>query len=434
MQAMVILIGVIIVAAIAVVFFGVMGNGNAGQSPITDMLGVETYFNGEKMNDLNRRYVIYISTVYEKLRISAENDEISRAADYTLKHIRELCSDGSAKAARVDGNNYVVAASCDKENIEKFCASLLHDDERLADDIEASVGVYYACDAEVDFKTAAGYAKKISRQAKNLDEKYRICDKNALSKVIEKDNIEKNIERLIDNDEFYLMFQPLVDAQSEKIIGCEALIRLRGNHGNIMPDNFLDIIQREKLNLKFDLYVYRKCCVWARRHADENLHITCNFSRSALSCENLPQYLMKINREVGLKYSAVAIEITEDSVAPDFEQLRNNIFELKENGFSICLDDFGKAFTSLGDISRLNPDVIKIDKIMLYDAQDKQGLMVFENIVQLAKKMNSVVLCEGIETEQQRDLAKKSGCDIMQGFYFYKPLPEEEFNKLINNA
>ncbi len=433
MQTTIILIGIALVAAIAIVFFGIMGNGGS-HSPITDLLGVETLFNDMRRSAPDGRCVVYISTVYEKLRISAEDAEIDRAARYTTEHIKALCASGRGRAARVDGNNYVAVISCSEDAAERFCAGFMHDDKRLADDIEASIGVY-AADGGTDFKTAAGYAKKISRQAKNRELKYLICDKKSLAAVIEKDEIEKNIESLIDNDEFHLMFQPLVDAHDERIIGCEALIRLRSAHGSVLPDNFLDIIQREKLNLKFDLYVYRKCCIWAKRHLEKNLRITCNFSRSALASENLPRYLKCINDELGLKYSAVAIEVTEDSVEPDFEQLRSNIAELKESGFGICLDDFGKAFTFIGDISRLRPDVIKIDKVMLYDAAaDEQGRMVFENIVQLAKKMDATVLCEGVETEWQRNMAKAAQCDVLQGYYFYRPMPEDEFDKLIENT
>ncbi len=230
------------------------------------------------------------------------------------------------------------------------------------------------------------------------------------------------------------MFQPFISAENEKIVGCEALVRLHRKKGNIMPDNFLDIIQKEKLNLKFDLYVYRKCCMWAKKHTNSNIKITCNFSRATLSHEETPKYIKSINNELKVDFSSVAIEITEDCVVTDFELFKKNIIELKENGFNICLDDFGKAFTSLGDISKLKPDVIKIDKTMLHNADDEQGQLVFENIVQLAKKMNSIVLCEGIETEEQKNAVKAAGCDIMQGYYFYKPMHENEFDELLNQA
>ena len=433
MQAAILFIGIIMVITIAVIFFGIMGNGSKKQSPITDMLGTETFFNDIKMRDSKKRYVIYVSAGYEKLRMLSENDNISRANRYIRRHILNLCSEGRGKAAKVDGNNYIAVAECESRDIKKFCTDILNEDNRLADDTEISMGIYQVSD-DINFKTAAGYAKKISRQAKNTDDKYFICNKNTLSDIIEKDTIEKNIEKLIYNDDFYLMFQPFISAENEKIVGCEALVRLHRKKGNIMPDNFLDIIQKEKLNLKFDLYVYRKCCMWAKKHSNSNIKITCNFSRATLSHEETPKYIKSINNELKVDFSSVAIEITEDCVVTDFELFKKNIIELKENGFNICLDDFGKAFTSLGDISKLKPDVIKIDKTMLHNADDEQGQLVFENIVQLAKKMNSIVLCEGIETEEQKNAVKAAGCDIMQGYYFYKPMHENEFDELLNQA
>lgn len=431
MGMIIILVSIAIVILIAVIFFGVMGNGarDNGYVELTNLQGVEKHY--KKCIDAGCAYVLYIGVLHKDADIKVSYTQVSAETESVEKYIMQFCAVYDAKAAKVDGKNYVFAVRTDRDTIEKMCRELLN---RSAKYMEISIGIYIADSDEQSFKKAAGYAKKIARRAVSSKDRCLTYDKESIGNVLETDEIEKNIEASIDKDEFYLLFQPFVDAKSGGIVGCEALARLRSKGKNeVLPRGFLHAIKNEKLNAKFDLYVYRKCCEWTKKRENSGLIVTCNFSRQTLSEKNFSEKISEIDRELGTDPGAVAIEVIEDYVVTESVNLMENIARLRENGHKICLDDFGKAYTSIGDILEFSPDVIKIDKSMLYSSEETKGKTVFDSIVRLAKEMHFTVLCEGVETEEQMNIAKSAGCDVLQGFYFFKPLKESQFDNVLKN-
>lgn len=241
-----------------------------------------------------------------------------------------------------------------------------------------------------------------------------------------------NAEKFLSSNNFYQIYQPILDAKTEKIIGCEALTRLRDkNLNDIMPEEFLKKVKSDMLYDVFDMYVLKKCCEWAKQREDKVIAVSCNFSRWTLAGENAAEKIIQIAEQTDVSPKQIAIEITEDAASAKGEELKRNIETLKSAGFGIYLDDFGKAYTSLDDITKFCPDVIKIDKNILYSINEKHGKAVFENIIRLAHDIGAKVLCEGIETRQQADAAKEAGCDLLQGFYFHKPMSSDKLDEIL---
>lgn len=248
------------------------------------------------------------------------------------------------------------------------------------------------------------------------------------------DEFEKadNAEKFLNKNNFYQIYQPILDAKTEKIIGCEALTRLKDEHQNdIMPETFLKKVKSDMLSDVFDMYVLKKCCEWAKQREDKVIAVTCNFSRWTLAGKDAAEKIIRIAEQTGVSPKLIAIEVTEDSAAASGSELKTNIEMLKKAGFGIYLDDFGKAYTSLDDITKFCPDVIKIDKNILYSINEKHGQAIFNNIIRLAHDIGANVLCEGIETKQQADSAKKAGCDLLQGFYFHKPMTSDRLDEIL---
>lgn len=425
MEIAIMVMGICAVILLAAAFFGILKkSGKDGETAVlSDISGVEKQYN--KLN--TECGLIYISVSYK-----SNTHNVLKQHYFTDKEVSEFCTAFGCRGAKVDGSNYLVAARLDKDSAESFCRSFSGCEEKYSGIEDINIGVYVMPDNSGDFKRAAGYAKKIARHAKNNGEKYVISTPENLGEIIEDDNIEKNISSYIDNDSFYQLYQPLFDAKSGKIIGCEALTRLKlDGVGEIPPARFLNAVKRENLSEKFDMYVFEKCCRWAAARTDKNIIITCNFSRTTLAGENAAAEITAIAEKTGVVRGMLAIEIVEDYFKGDFEAVRANADALKREGFKVCLDDFGKGFTSLGDLSKLSPDVIKIDKSVVDNIETEQGRVVFDNIVRLAKEMNATVLCEGIETASQSEAARAAGCDIMQGYYFFRPMPENEFDLLL---
>lgn len=241
----------------------------------------------------------------------------------------------------------------------------------------------------------------------------------------------KKMEKFMNDNDFYQVFQPFIDSKTEKIVGCEALTRLNGeDESDTMPDSFLKKIKKENLFDKFDMFVFKKCCEWVK-NSETDMVITCNFSRRTLAEDGMAEEIIKTADSVGVKHSTVAVEITEDAVKDCDDGIRRNISELKEEGFKIYLDDFGKAYTSISDLSAFRPDVIKLDRGMLDDIQTDEGRQTLESVIKLIKECGAKALCEGIESKEQADIVKELGCDLMQGYYFYKPMRAEKPTDLI---
>lgn len=241
----------------------------------------------------------------------------------------------------------------------------------------------------------------------------------------------RKTENYISDNRFYQLFQPIVNAETGKIAGCEALTRLKKDgSSDIMPNDFLVKVRDEKMYYKFDMFVFKKCCEQSK-HFGKSIFITCNFSRQTLTSKNAVKSIMYIIEKTGASPDTLAIEITEDAAQSSNDTMYANIAALKKEGFKIYLDDFGKAYTSIEDLTRFTPDAVKTDKNILYSARTEQGRIVFEHIVKLAGEMNAAVLCKGIENAEQLAAAKDAGCSLLQGFYFYKPMTADELDKLL---
>ncbi len=252
-----------------------------------------------------------------------------------------------------------------------------------------------------------------------------------LNELTERNKMEKFMR---DND-FYQVYQPFVDSATGKTVGFEVLSRLHGEaKGVTMPDTFLKKIKEENLFEKFDMFVFKKCCEWIKGF-DEEFFVSCNFSRTTLVAKGAAARIAKAADDAGVRHSALAIEILEDELDDGGGGMRRNIAELKEMGFKIYLDDFGKPNTSVSDLMSYHPDVIKIDKSLLDNSLSEDGRRLFKSVINFAKESGARALCEGIETKEQAEEAIGFGCDMMQGFYYCKPMQAENpgaFDGLVN--
>lgn len=390
----ILLVGLIAVIGLAVAFFGISENsGSDGSSPLlAGVSSVKKFYVRHLKKHKVKCTVLYVNIFYENLQTMMERKELAHTRKQVEQEVLQLCCYNHGEAAQVDGNNYVVATNLPREEIETFCKSFLNTDKRGFKLIDAFIGVYIASGEELDFLKVAGYAKKASRTAKAAGDKYLIANKENLTFILENDNIERNIENFIDNNEFYQMYQPFLDARTGEIVGCEALTRLKNKDANdILPSKFLNALKKEKLYGKFDLYVFEKCCEWAVKRMDQALFITCKFSKSTLAHEGIAEDMISIAAEAGVKKNMIVIQAAQDNIDQDWDVFKRNIMKLKRAGFRFCLDNFGKGYTSFGDISKLSPDSIKLDKSLLYDGMEGPGRIIFDNVVKLAKELHASV-------------------------------------------
>ncbi len=301
--------------------------------------------------------------------------------------------------------------------------------------VDFAFGYYSASTTEAEFEVALERAKKASILAQ-AEHKPSVEWTSVGSKMLEqKMDIENKIEAEIDNNRFFLEYQPVVDAKTKKIVGAEVLARLNSeDEGVLSPGRFLSAVNSVGLKDKFDYYIFEKNCKWvSHRLAQRSAYVyTVNFSRSTLCAPDFAEKIRQILENYGVSASALAIEILEDEsiVGAAREQMRENLCTLRAMGFLILLDDFGSGYTSFGDLQNFDITTVKIDRSITKNATTQAGWTILQNVVRTAHELGFKTVCEGIETPEQEAAAIRAGCDMLQGFYYYRPMPVAQLEKI----
>lgn len=303
--------------------------------------------------------------------------------------------------------------------------------------VHINFGYFVTGSKEVNFKTALMRAKQACSMAEDketLSCQWDIANGKNFERKIK---IENNIQNEINNNKFFIECQPILTAQTNKVIGAEVLSRLNSStEGILSPSLFLSAVNNVGLNQQFDYYIFEKICKWISNDKENRMKYmyTINFSRYTLCDPDLVNNIIKTINKYGIKHSCIAVEILEDKnlETEELALVVKNLNLLKAKGVSILLDDFGKGYTSFNDLTQLTIDIVKIDKSITQNAITPNGFLILKNLIKTAHDLGFKTLCEGIETEEHQNAARKAGCDMLQGYYYYKPMPVTKFETLFN--
>ena len=303
--------------------------------------------------------------------------------------------------------------------------------------VHINFGYFITGSKEVSFKTALMRAKQACSMAEDKEMLSCQWDSSNGKEFVRKIKIENNIQNEINNNKFFIECQPILTAQTNKIIGAEVLSRLNSStEGILSPSLFLSAVNNVGLNQQFDYYIFEKICKWISNDKENRMKYvyTINFSRYTLCDPKLADNIIRITNEYGIKHSCIAVEILEDKSLNDEELalIVKNLNCLKAKGISILLDDFGKGYTSFNDLTHFTVDIVKIDKSITQNAITPNGFLILKNLIKTAHDLGFKTLCEGIETEEHQNAARNAGCDMLQGYYYYKPMPVTRFETLFN--
>lgn len=251
--------------------------------------------------------------------------------------------------------------------------------------------------------------------------------------------IKAYLDTAIENDEFLVYLQPKYDIQTETVYGAEALIRWKYHNRELLPPaKFVPIFENGGLISKLDDIVLRKVCEKFKQWKNDGLPlhpISVNLSRKRMANPNLVEHLTAIVDSYNVEHSLIDFELTESAAFNNQRIMINTIMGLKEKGFKISMDDFGTGYSSLSLLTTMPMDTIKIDKSFIdeignTDEQSKVRKLI-KNIIRMAKELNFTCLTEGAETKSQIEKLREYGCEIVQGYYYSKPLPFEKYEKLL---
>ncbi len=241
----------------------------------------------------------------------------------------------------------------------------------------------------------------------------------------------------LNNNEFKMFLQFIVDSKTKKIVSAEALSRWeRPEKGLVGPVHYIAHMEETGLISAHDFYMFELVCrqleKWNGTEYND-ISISCNFTRITLSEEDCIDKLKRISERYNFDKSKLAIEITEDAIEKDREIAKGNVILCKRLGFRVYLDDLGSGYTSLSNLCDYPIDVVKIDRDILLKTNTDRGKALFCGIVALAHSMDIAAIGEGVETEEQNNLVSQSDCDFIQGWYYTKALPLEECEAFIDN-
>lgn len=241
------------------------------------------------------------------------------------------------------------------------------------------------------------------------------------------------VTEALSNNEFTFFAQPQCDISTGKMVGAESLVRwLHPTKGMIPPGKFIPALERSGMVYLLDKQVWEKVCQWLRSWIDRGycpVPISINISRIDIMSMDVPSYLIHLLDKYDLDTKYIKAEITESAYAEEDATINSAVDRLREAGFLVMMDDFGSGYSSLNMLKSVPVDVIKIDMrfLEISEGEEQKGVGILESIVNMARLMGLPIIVEGVETLQQENFLRNLGCRYTQGYYYYKPLPIEQF-------
>ncbi|MCL1464116.1 GGDEF domain-containing response regulator [Argonema galeatum] len=349
--------------------------------------------------------------------------------------------------ARLGGDEFAILLE-DIENINDAC--------RAADRILSELSSPFNIDAYETFTNASiGIVCSLSSyeraedlirdadiamyRAKSLGKgRYQVFDTAMHLQVIALSQLENDLRRAIDRCEFQVYYQPIVSLATSKIVGFEALVRWQHpQRGLVPPGEFIPLAQETGALMQIDWWVMRSACrqtrLWQQQIPTSSLlTISVNLCSKHFAQSNLIEQIDGVLRDTGLAATSLKLEITESAIIENAESAAATLSQLRALGIQLSIDDFGTGYSSLSYLHRFPVNTLKIDRSFINNmGEDRESSEIVRTIVMLAHNLGIDVIAEGVETRQQLTKLRELQCEYGQGYFFSRPLPSQEAEKLI---
>jgi len=401
----------------------------------------------KNISQTNIKYAMMYLGIKDFARI---NDEFGfEVGDSVIRHLATRFQDAMSRnelICRIKGDDFIVMLE-DKElllikervyNICKSAEIFLHT-LYPAMNIQCICGIYEITEEDYSFSAILDKANKARKKAYRMysgDHTLFIYTKEDEKQEREEQQLERDMIEALKTEQFEVYIQPKVSLESRKIGGAEALVRWRKPDGTMVsPGRFIPLAEKNGMVIDIDNEVYNILFRQMKEWLDKGVNIptvSLNVSRLHLLDDGFPDYFESLVDSYGIPHELVEVEITESVFFDKIDRMIDMISKIREKGFIISMDDFGTGYSTLNIMSNLPLDVIKIDgKFFMNTPLDERNRTIISAIVNLTKSLDFSIVCEGIETLEQVDYIANEQCDYAQGYYFYKPMPMQEFEKLL---
>ncbi|MCM1046667.1 MAG: EAL domain-containing protein [Candidatus Gastranaerophilales bacterium] len=289
-----------------------------------------------------------------------------------------------------------------------------------------------------DVTQAVNYATYAAASLHHLSQsEFRFYTAKEHESMLKRREIERDMHRALEAGEFVAYYQPKYDALEGEIIGAEALVRWQHkDKGLISPGVFVPIFEKNHFIIEIDFCIFEQVCALLadRKQKGQKLYaISCNFSRYHFMRAEFVNRVLEVLHKYDAPAEYIEIEITETVATSDFDVLLQAVNRLKENGFKISIDDFGSGYSCIQLLYKLPIDVLKLDRVFVVDENSNATEEdVNKSIIAICHTHNIKVICEGVETEQQREFVLSYGCRYIQGFLYSKPVDRGTFLEMLN--
>lgn len=324
----------------------------------------------------------------------------------------------------------------EKSDREHIFGSTSSNIEKKIENLSVKWGIYEITDRTVPVEKMCDRALLA---AENIKGQYNIpsavYDDNLRNKLLREKAITDAMEKALENGEFLVYYQPKYSLNDDRMSGAEALVRwVHPERGFMNPGEFIPLFEKNGFIPRLDKYIWEQVCIKLREWKEKGyglLPVSVNISRADVYHLDLADTLLTITQKYGVNPELLHLEITESAYADNPNQIIATVDNLRKLGFIVEMDDFGSGYSSLNMLNQMKIDVLKLDMEFMRNEMTKpsnQSILRF--VVSMAHWMNLSVVAEGVESKAQVDRLREIGCDYVQGYYFAKPMPVNEFEDL----
>lgn len=351
--------------------------------------------------------------------------------------------------SRVFSDNMVSLVKMVWEDIDRMKNHLLESGRQFAQKVQKEyldsnlslvIGVcpFTVDGSEIPFKNIVSNANLARKEAKKPENPNCVVYSEQMGeKMIREVSYVNDMENALRDREFVVYLQPKIDLKNHIITGAEALIRwIKPDGSMIFPNDFIPVFEKNKTITLLDYFVYEEVCKYLAERIAKKERLVCvsmNVSRIHLnSIDKLVSYIGGLLDKYKIPPYLLEFELTETVFTDTIDDTVELMRRLREMGVKVSMDDFGSGYSSLNVLTKLPLDVLKLDKEFLKDFEtDPEGKIIIPSIIDMAKKLKLCVVCEGVETKQQVEFLRQVDCDLVQGYYYSRPVPKNVFSQML---
>ena len=393
-----------------------------------------------KTSDTPKAYIMMDINEFKVVNELFGHEEGSKVLCHIWNVIKDNCGEEEVAARRIADRFTIFLSYEKKEEIEARVKKITEEIQsysvqKAAEYILQPVyGIYYVDkkDENVeDMLNCATLAHNLAK--KDREGLYVIYSDGIKDNMLQKKQLSDQMDHAYRHHRFEVFYQPKYNAETKELAGAEALVRWRKSDGTMVPPGmFIPLAEETNFVCKLDKYVFREVCLAQKRWIDRGMKvvpISVNLSRRHLNNPEFIDEYKAILDETGVPIDCVQLEITESAMFEKQEEFVKLMQRLHEVGFAILMDDFGTGYSSLTMLKQIPIDVMKLDKSFVDDYNDTKGEQIIRCVMRMAQNLDISITAEGVETEDQYVFLREIGCDVIQGYYFAKPMPEQDYEK-----